>query len=104
MDKPARITGGLAALVIATGFGGSAVVNAADAPSPTHTTLHMRFIARGDRNINFGPRTAGGTEIDRSHGHRVGFDLTSATFDSGTGAVTVDVAVARRGGLLYAQV
>jgi hypothetical protein len=92
---------GSGALVAAVGFGGSTMVNAADAAPPTK---HMRFVAHSDRNIGFSPRTGGSTEIDRSHGQRVGFDLTTAKFDPATGTVTIHVAVARRGGLLYATV
>jgi hypothetical protein len=96
------LAGATAALIAATAFGGSStMVNAADAPAPT---MHMRFIAHSDRNINFGRRTFGGTEIDRRAGHRVGFDLISGKFDPATGTATIDVAVARRGGLLYGKV
>ena len=101
INKRTFAVGGTAALIAATGFGGSTMVNAADAPAPT---MHMRFIAHSDRNINFGRATFGGTEIDRRAGHRVGFDLISGKFDPATGTVTIDVAVARRGGLLYGKV
>jgi hypothetical protein len=102
INKRTLAVGGTAALIAATAFGGSStMVNAADAPAPT---MHMRFIAHSDRNINFGRRTFGGTEIDRRAGHRVGFDLISGKFDPATGTVTIDVAVARRGGLLYGKV
>jgi hypothetical protein len=101
LNKRTLAVGGTSALIVATALGGSTMVNAANAPA---ATLHMRFIAHSDRNIQFGPRTFGGTEIDRRHGHRVGFDLISGEFDPAKGKVTIDVAVARRGGLLYAKV
>jgi hypothetical protein len=101
INKRTLAVGGTSALIAATAFGGSTMVNAADAPS---ATMHMRFIAHSDRNIRFGPDTFGGTEIDRRNGHRVGFDLISGRFHPATQTVTIYVAVARRGGLLYGRV
>jgi hypothetical protein len=101
INKRTLAIGGTSALIAVTGLGGSTMVNSADAAPTTH---HMRFIAHSDRNISFGARTFGGTEIDRRNGHRVGFDLISGRFNPATQSVTIYVSVARRGGLLHAKV
>jgi hypothetical protein len=101
ITKRTLVVCGTSALLAVTGVAGSTMVNSADAALTTH---HMRFITHSDRNIQFGKRTFGSTEIERHNGHRVGFDVISGKFNPATHSVTIYISVARRGGLLHARV
>ena len=90
-----------AAVIAAGAVSGAALVNSADASSVTHT---MKFVAVSDRSHQAGRNGFMQTEIDRSHGHFVGYDVVSGMFDRQTQSAKIYVAVARKGGLLFLRV
>ncbi|HEY7043113.1 MAG TPA: hypothetical protein VH419_05540 [Nocardioidaceae bacterium] len=96
--KVAALVG--AALIGGTALSGAAFVNTADASSTTHT---LKFVAISDRDHRAGNNGFQGTEIERSHGHVVGYDVISGIFNERAHSVKIYVAISRRGGLLFAR-
>lgn len=90
-----------AAVVASTALSGAAFVGTADADSVTRT---LKFVAISDKSHEFGRFGFEGTEIDRNHGRLVGYDLISGIYDPSTRQVKIYVAIARKGGLIFARV
>jgi hypothetical protein len=85
---------------VAAGLGVATTIDTASAAAKVHT---LKFVAVGTGSHNTGNNTFVGTDVERHHGTVVGYDTLSGKFNINTHKVFIRVAVARKGGLLYAH-
>jgi hypothetical protein len=104
MTRFTRATIGLTAAGLA--IAGAAVAPKFSSAAPARATTHtLRLAAHQTANHNFPPNKFAGAETDRNPatGAVVGYDTIRGSFNFTTHVVTIDAAVALRGGLITAH-
>jgi hypothetical protein len=100
VKTPKLAIGVAVAAVIASGVGVAVTVETSAASAPTHT---LKFNAIELRSHNTSKTTFTSAEVERHKGKFVGYDVVTGRFNPSTNRVHINVAVARKGGLLFAQ-
>jgi hypothetical protein len=103
-----RIIGAISAgALLVSGVGGAAVLQSASASTGSGVAAKMHTwkfnsIEKGTHSL--GKTTFAGVDVNKHKGNVVGYDTITGSFDRATQKVTIDVAVARKGGLLLGRV